>query len=247
MSSQEDSSSQESGPSQSDLLPRADCSLRRNGALSEGVPLSANDLNNSASVATNVDKKKATQLPVPSIYRTRHSVASAPDLETIIVTEYSVPLTNAHKAPAVLQPFNACRPLAVLLRFRVAQVASGFCTFLLGCSALLDRDTRHALFAACIIGLLCVFCTAMHIVDCRQKGPQGLQYIFPGMHVTLAVTLTTIGVIACLVTCVVHAASTDNRNVFKLAVSQSVALTPWLLVEMATIALRVMWARRYIS
>lgn len=243
--SADDSSSQGSGPSQSDLLPRGDAhpavnnAGRKNGAISDGVHLNVNELQNDT-------KKRATQLPVPSIRRTRNSVASAPDLEAIIVTEYSVPaLTNAHKGS--LQPFNACHPLAILLRFRVAQVASGFCTFLLGTSALLDRDTRHSLFLACIAGFLCILSTVMHIIDCRRRGPKGLQYIFPSVHVTLAVILTTISVVACLASCLVYAATSDNRNVLKLAVSQSIALTPWLLIEGVTVVLRVIWARRLVS
>ncbi|XP_028966922.1 uncharacterized protein LOC114828145 [Galendromus occidentalis] len=250
----DDSSSQGSGPSQSDLLPsrgeghavHRSCSSsnnsRRNGAVPDGgagVRLSANELQNDT-------KKRATQLPVPSICRTRHSVASAPDLEAIIVTEYSVPaLTKTHKGS--LQPFNACHPLAILLRFRVAQVASGFCTFLLGASALLDKDTRRSLFLACIAGSLCILSTVLHIADCRRRGPKGLQYIFPSVHVTLAVILTTISVVACLASSLVHALSTDNRNVLKLAVSQCVTLTPWLLIEGVTVALRVIWARRLVS
>ena len=245
----DDSSSQGSGPSQSDLLPREDTrpavtsnnssNSKKNGTIPDGVHLNVNDLQNDT-------KKKATQLPVPSICRTRNSVASAPDLEAIIVTEYSVPaLTNVHKGS--LQPFNACYPLAILLRFRVAQVASGFCTFLLGTSALLDRDTRRSLFLACIAGVLCILSTVLHIIDCRRRGPKGLRYIFPSVHVTLAVILTTISVVACLASCLGYAITSENRNVLKLAVSQSVTVTPWLLIEGVTVALRVVWARRLVS
>ncbi|XP_028968668.1 uncharacterized protein LOC114828491 [Galendromus occidentalis] len=179
---------------------------------------------------------------ITSIRRHRApSVLAGPELETI-VTEYS---TNGSYAGAHLaHRMNQCRPLAILLRFRVAQIASGSCTFLLGCVALLDTATRGSLSFALLAGALGVVTASLHTSDCRRRGISGLEYICPGLHVTVFVILTVIMNFALIVLDSLCIFGATDKNSFKLGIAQAIVCLPWNCLEFITLALRVMWARR---